>query len=123
MSGVNDPMGGVFSGDRTGPRAHDRATGNINGLGGGGSQSNGPSGSTGGSGRGYTPNGVPVSPNAGPQSTPLPHIPDVDGGAEPQAPVDLSLLAGPQDLPQRRPLTNAAVSIPQTGVTGYAGQV
>ena len=64
---------------------------------------------------------MPVNP----ARPPLPSIPDLapdsDGGATPPAPVDLSLLAGPENLPTRRPLINASVSVPQTGVTGYAG--
>lgn len=47
---------------------------------------------------------------------------DTNGGATPPVePVDLSLLAGPQDLPKRKPLISPSVAVPQTGVTGYAG--
>jgi hypothetical protein len=49
------------------------------------------------------------------------HVPDTNGGAITPTPLDLSLIAGPQDLPQRRPLHSASLSVPQTGVTGYAG--
>lgn len=66
-------------------------------------------------------NGMPVNQQPKPKLPSIPNIPDHNGGAAPVEPVDLSLLAGPQDLPKRRPLINASVAVPQTGVTGYAG--
>jgi hypothetical protein len=98
---------------------------NTGGLGGGPNTngSNGPKTNGGSNNGGKTPEGVPVNP-AKPRLPSIPdlgHAPDTNGGATVPAPVDLSLLAGPTDLPQRKPLHNAAVSVPQTGVTGYAG--
>jgi hypothetical protein len=71
--------------------------------------------------RGSNKDGVPITPKDKPTLTPIPGVaPDSNGGAA-VAPVDLSLIAGPTDLPQRRPLKNVSVGVPQTGVTGYAG--
>jgi hypothetical protein len=90
----------------------------------GAGQGGGPKGGSnqGGKGGGRNENSVPVQPKPAPRLKPIPGVPDSDGGAIEQDPVDLSLIAGPQDLPQRRPLINASVSVPATGVTGYAGQ-
>lgn len=92
-------------------------------MGGAGPSTSGPSGGSGGpkgnAGKGGGESGTPSKPT--PPVPGLPQIPDGNGGASLPTPVDLSLLAGPQALPQRRPLRNASVSVPQTGVTGYAG--
>jgi hypothetical protein len=72
-------------------------------------------------GGGRTPEGVPINP-AQPRKLPsIPPIEDHDGGATPPTPLDLTLIPGPQDMPRRKPLHNASVSVPETGVTGYAG--
>jgi hypothetical protein len=71
---------------------------------------------------GTNQNGVPISPKSAPKLRPIPGVPDNNGGATEQDPIDLSLIAGPQQLPERRPLVNASVAIPSTGVTGYAGE-
>jgi hypothetical protein len=55
---------------------------------------------------------------------PIPDVPDSDGGAVTPEPLDLSLLAGEETPPQRRPLNNSGVGgglVPQSGITGYAG--
>jgi hypothetical protein len=85
----------------------------------------GPKNSGGGNNNGQggtNENGVPVRPKPAPKLRPIPGVPDSDGGAAERDPVDLSLIAGPQQLPERRPLVNASVAIPSTGVTGYAGE-
>lgn len=55
----------------------------------------------------------------------IPDVPDGNGGAGPiPEPVDLSLLAGPEKAPERKPLQSPALGVAlvgQSGVTGYAG--
>jgi hypothetical protein len=65
----------------------------------GGKPSNGPKSNNNG---GTNPNGVPVNQTR-PKLPSIPdHVPDTDGGVTTPAPVDLSLIAGPTDLPKRK---------------------
>lgn len=81
----------------------------------------GQGGPNGGQGGGKGGGGKSLRPI--PPKKPKDLIPDSDGGALPQEPQDLSILAGPQDLPERRPLQSPSVSVPSVGVTGYAGGI
>jgi hypothetical protein len=66
--------------------------------------------------------GTPYQPQT-PKLPSIPKIPDTNGGAVEPEPVDLSLLAGQDTPPERRPLNNGGVGgslIPQTGITGLA---
>jgi hypothetical protein len=97
-----------------------------------GPTTSGPSGTSGGGdnigggqGGGQTYNGMSITPKPKSKLRPIPTIPDTSGGAgEVPEPVDLSLLAGQEQPPERRPLNNSGIGgslVTQTGITGYAG--
>jgi len=96
---------------------------------GGGSSSSGPSGpSANGSTSGSTPLAGPIDPRKkkpGPLALIPPasthhdgQVPDGSPASAIPEPADLSLLAGPQELPQRRPLIN-----PTVATAGAYGQI